>query len=76
MEKFDTLIIGGGPAGLMAAIRSSSLGQKVAIAEKNHSVGEKLLLSGRGRCNFTNAEPNIDTFISKYGDNGKFLYSA
>ena len=76
METFDTLIIGGGPAGLMAAIRASSLGQKVAIAEKNHSVGEKLLLSGRGRCNFTNAESNIDTFISKYGDNGKFLYSA
>ena len=76
MENFDTLIIGGGPAGLMAAIRASSLGQKVAIAEKNHSVGEKLLLSGRGRCNFTNSEANIDTFISKYGEKGKFLYSA
>ncbi len=76
MEKFDTLIIGGGPAGLIAAIRAASLGQKVAIAEKNHSVGEKLLLSGRGRCNFTNAEPDIHVFISKYGDNGKFLYSA
>ena len=76
METFDTLVIGGGPAGLMAAIRASSLGQKVAIAEKNHSVGEKLRLSGRGRCNFTNAEADIDTFISKYGDKGKFLYSA
>ncbi len=76
MEKFDTLIIGGGPAGLIAAIRAASLGQKVAIAEKNHSVGEKLLLSGRGRCNFTNAEPDIHVFISKYGNNGKFLYSA
>ncbi|MBQ7152268.1 MAG: NAD(P)/FAD-dependent oxidoreductase [Synergistaceae bacterium] len=76
MEKFDTLIIGGGPAGLMAAVRASSLGQKVAIAEKNHSLGEKLLLAGRGRCNFSNAERDIDIFISKYGDNGKFLYSA
>ena len=76
MEKFDTLIIGGGPAGLIAAIRAASLGQNVAIAEKNHSVGEKLLLSGKGRCNFTNAEPDIDVFISKYGENGKFLYSA
>lgn len=76
MENFDTLIIGGGPAGLMAAIRASSLGQKVAITEKNHSVGNKLLLSGRGRCNFTNAEPDIDAFISRYGANGKFLYSA
>ena len=76
MEKFDTLIIGGGPAGLMAAVRASSLGQKVAIAEKNHSLGEKLLLAGKGRCNFSNAERDIDIFISKYGDNGKFLYSA
>ena len=76
MEKFDTLIIGGGPAGLIAAIRAASLGQNVAIAEKNHSVGEKLLLSGRGRCNFTNAEPDINVFVSKYGDNGKFLYSS
>ncbi|MBQ7192760.1 MAG: NAD(P)/FAD-dependent oxidoreductase [Synergistaceae bacterium] len=76
MEHFDTLIIGGGPAGLMAAIRASSLGQTTAIIEKNHSVGQKLMLSGRGRCNFTNAESNLDVFISKYGQNGKFLYSA
>lgn len=76
MERYDTLIIGGGPAGLMAAIRAASLGQKTAILEKNPSVGEKLLLSGRGRCNFTNAESDIDSFISRYGENGKFLYSA
>ena len=76
MEHFDTLIIGGGPAGLMAAIRASSLGQKTAIVEKNHSVGQKLMLSGKGRCNFTNAESDVDVFISKYGLNGKFLYSA
>ena len=76
MERFDTLIIGGGPAGLMAAIQASSLGRKTAILEKNDSLGEKLLISGKGRCNFTNAEDDINTFISKYGDNGKFLYSA
>ncbi len=76
MEKFDTFIIGGGAAGLMAAVRASSLGQKVAVAEKNHSVGEKLLISGRGRCNFTNGERDLETFISHYGENGKFLYSA
>ena len=76
MERYNTLIIGGGPAGLMAAIRAASLGQKTAILEKNPSVGEKLLLSGKGRCNFTNAESDIDSFISRYGDNGKFLYSA
>ena len=76
MQTFDTLIIGGGPAGLIAAIRASSLGQKTAIVEKNDSLGEKLLLSGKGRCNFTNAEDDINAFISRYGDNGKFLYSA
>lgn len=76
MEKFDTIIIGGGPAGLIAAIRAASLGQNVAILEKNSSVGEKLLISGRGRCNFTNAEEDINIFVSKYGENGKFLYSA
>ena len=76
MEHFDTLIIGGGPAGLMAAIRSSSLGQRAAILEKNHSLGNKLLLSGKGRCNFTNAESDMDIFISHYGENGKFLHSA
>lgn len=82
MEKFDVLIIGGGAAGLMAAVRAASLGQKTAIAEKNHSVGEKVLISGKGRCNFTNAEPDINAFISKYGSetdghgNEKFLYSV
>ncbi len=76
MENFDTLIIGGGPAGLMAAVRASSLGQNTAVIEKNASLGEKLLLSGRGRCNFTNGEQDMNVFLSKYGDNGKFLYSA
>ncbi|MBQ7578689.1 MAG: NAD(P)/FAD-dependent oxidoreductase [Synergistaceae bacterium] len=76
MENFDTLIIGGGPAGLMAAIRAGSLGQRVIIVEKNATLGEKLLISGRGRCNFTNAEPDINNFIAKYGEKGKFLYSA
>lgn len=76
MEKFDTIIIGGGPAGLIAAARASSLGQNVAVLEKNQSLGEKLLLSGRGRCNFTNAEEDMNAFIAKYGENGKFLYSA
>ncbi len=76
MEKFDTLIIGGGAAGLMAAVKAAESGQNVAIAEKNHSLGEKILISGKGRCNFTNAEPDLNAFIAKYGENGKFLYSA
>ena len=76
MKNFDVLIIGGGPAGLISAIRSASLGKKVLIAEKNSELAQKLLLAGRGRCNFTNAEEDINIFISKYGENGKFLYHA
>ena len=76
MERFDTIVIGGGPAGLMAAVRASSLGERVLLLEKNASLGEKLLLAGRGRCNFTNGEEDLQRFLSRYGDNGKFLHSA
>ncbi|MCR4818175.1 MAG: NAD(P)/FAD-dependent oxidoreductase [Fretibacterium sp.] len=76
MERFDTIIIGGGPAGLMAAIQASSAGERVLLLEKNANLGVKLLLSGRGRCNFTNGEENTDAFLDRYGENGRFLYSA
>ncbi|MBR1671874.1 MAG: NAD(P)/FAD-dependent oxidoreductase [Fretibacterium sp.] len=76
MKQFDTIVIGGGPAGLMAAIQASSRGERVLVVEKNASLGEKLLLSGRGRCNFTNGEEDIQAFLSRYGENGRFLHSA
>ncbi|MBQ7262926.1 MAG: aminoacetone oxidase family FAD-binding enzyme [Synergistaceae bacterium] len=76
MDRFDTIVIGGGPAGLMAAAQASSVGERVLLVEKNASLGVKLLLAGRGRCNFTNAEPDLGTFLSRYGPNGKFLWSA
>ena len=76
MQKFDVIVIGGGPAGLMSAYRASSLGKKVLLIEKNHMLGQKLLLSGRRRCNFTNALDDINEFIEHYGENGRFLYSA
>ena len=76
MEKFDVAIIGGGPAGLFAAGIAAKKGARVVLIEKNSSVGEKLLIAGKGRCNITNAEEDIGTFISRYGNNGKFLYSA
>ena len=76
MERFDTIVIGGGPAGLMAAIQASSSGERVLLLEKNASLGVKLLLSGRGRCNFTNGEEDINAFLDRYGENGRFLYSA
>ena len=76
MERFDTIVIGGGPAGLMAAAQASSLGERVLVVEKNASLGEKLLLAGRGRCNFTNGETDTEAFLSRYGDKGRFLHSA
>lgn len=76
MERFDAIVIGGGPAGLMAALRAAELGERVLLTEKNASLGTKLLLAGRGRCNFTNAEPDPAAFIARYGEKGRFLWSA
>ena len=56
MEKFDIAIIGGGPAGIMAAI-AAGRASRVILLEKNSSLGRKLLLTGGGRCNITNAKP-------------------
>ena len=69
-------VIGGGPAGLLAAGRAAELGANVALFDKNPEAGAKLLISGKGRCNYTNAEPDIQQFIAAYGKDGRFLYSA
>ena len=53
MNHFDTIIIGGGPAGMMAAISSSFYGQKILLLEKNKRLGKKLAGTGGGRCNVT-----------------------
>lgn len=72
---YDCIIIGAGPSGLMAGIRSSELGKKTLILEKMHHPGLKLLISGKGRCNITNIK-EIDDFIEAFGKNGRFLYGA
>ena len=55
METFDVLIIGGGPAGMIAAGRAAELGARVLLLEKNSNLGKKLLITGGGRCNILNA---------------------
>jgi len=74
-EIFDVIIIGGGPAGLMAACTASEDGAKVLVLEKNDELGKKLLISGGGRCNLTNANPNHREFVSKFGKKGNFLFT-
>jgi predicted Rossmann fold flavoprotein len=73
--SYDVVIIGGGPAGLMAACSAGMAGQKVLVVEKNDELGKKLLISGGGRCNITNANPNHREFVSKFGKKGDFLFS-
>ncbi len=71
--KFDIIIIGAGAAGLFCAIEAGKRGRKVLILEHNAQVGRKILISGGGRCNFTNREVKAENFISK---NPHFCKSA
>ncbi|MCG2688362.1 NAD(P)/FAD-dependent oxidoreductase [Candidatus Parcubacteria bacterium] len=73
---FDVAVIGGGPAGMMAAGRAAELGARVILLEKNDTLGKKLLLTGKGRCNITNAEFNLKKLVENYGLEGKFLFHA
>ena len=69
------LVIGGGAAGLMAAITAAKQGNNVTILEKMDSLGKKLLITGKGRCNITNSA-EMDDFMRNIPENSKFLYSA
>ena len=73
---YDLVVIGGGPAGMMTAGRAAELGAKVILLEKNERLGEKLLITGGGRCNVTNEEYDVRKFLSKYKESDKFLFSA
>lgn len=75
-NNFDVAIIGAGPAGMIAAGRAAELGARVILIEKNKKPGRKLLLTGKGRCNITNAEFNLRKLVENYGKNGKFLFHA
>ena len=71
----NVIIIGGGPAGMLSAISSAKAGNNVTILEKMNMCGKKLLITGKGRCNITNAT-EIEEFINYIPGNGRFLYSA
>lgn len=71
----EVIIIGGGPAGILSAISASKQGNNVTILEKMDSLGKKLCITGKGRCNITSSLP-IEDFINNTPGNGRFLYSA
>ncbi len=71
----QVIIIGGGPAGMLAAISSARNGNKVTILEKMDMLGKKILVTGKGRCNITSSLP-IDDFIKNIPGNGMFMYSS
>ena len=75
-NKYNLAVIGGGPAGMIAAGHAGELGVRVILLEKNDSIGKKLLISGKGRCNITNAEEDLKRMINIYGQKGRFLHSA
>lgn len=72
---YDGIIIGGGPAGMFAAITAAQRGQKVLLLERNDRLGKKLLITGKGRCNVTN-NCSVDEVLKNVPRNGRFLYSA
>ena len=75
MTHYQTIVIGGGPAGMMATIASASYGQSTLLIEKNKKLGKKLAGTGGGRCNVTN-NGSLDDLMDGIPGNGRFLYSV
>lgn len=73
--KYDGIVIGGGPAGMMAALTAAAGGERVLLLERNDRLGKKLLITGKGRCNVTN-DCTVQEVLQNVPRNGRFLYSA
>ncbi len=75
-EPYYLIVVGGGASGMMAAACAAAGGARVLLLEKNAELGQKLKITGGGRCNITNAETDIHQLLAHYGAAGKYLFSA
>lgn len=75
-NQFDVIVIGGGAAGLMSAGTAAKNGKSVLLIEKNRILGKKMLITGKGRCNITNACDDVEELIKNVTRNSSFLYSS
>jgi len=73
--KYDVIVVGGGPAGMIAAGTAASKGKRTMLAEKNEKLGKKLFITGKGRCNITNTA-DFDEFMKNIPKNSKFFFSS
>ena len=71
----EVIVVGGGAAGMMAAIAAADCGHQVTIIEKNEKLGKKLFITGKGRCNITN-DSDVENHLNHVISNPKFMYSA
>ncbi|MFC1567171.1 NAD(P)/FAD-dependent oxidoreductase [bacterium] len=76
IANYDIAVIGGGASGMIAAGYAALNGKKVVLIEQNEKLGKKLLITGKGRCNITNAALTSKDLVNVFGKNGKFLYSS
>ena len=74
-DKADLVVIGGGPSGMMCALRAAEGGKRVTILDGNRRLGRKLRITGKGRCNLTN-DCDVKTVLQNIPGDGRFLYSA
>lgn len=75
-KVWDVVVVGGGPAGMMAAARAGKRGRAVLLLEKNEKLGKKLLITGGGRCNVTNNKLEVRAMTARYKESGDFLFST
>ena len=73
---YDVIVVGGGAAGMMASLIARGRGKRVLLIERNKRLGEKLRITGGGRCNILNAEPDEKKLLAHYGTSEQALYSA